>query len=210
MTKKLTPREVPMTRNINRVFRSASAEQIAAGADWYVDANLVAKNFAAAHNLTVEQTAGIIAALSPLNSWGNNINLAARLIDAGGLTAGYLSNGLNKANAILAGEDPETLLTSNKVGAFYAAIVTAGKTNKVTVDRHAHDIAVGERYSDDSRPSIGNKLYREIEAAYIRSAKILSKETGIDLSAVQVQAITWITWRRRFWSDGAFDGFTAV
>lgn len=196
----------PSTRNITRVFRTATAEQRAAGFDWYADAHDTAKEFAATYGVTLEQAAGVIAALSPLNSWGANVKLARRMIASGGtMTTGYLTVGLTKARAILAGADPAELLTSDKVAAFYHGIVTRGATDRVTIDRHAFDIAVNIRHTDATRPNIGKRVYRDASAAYVRAARILSREIGMEVSAAQVQAITWTTWRNRYWSVGAFD-----
>lgn len=199
------PSSATLTRNVTRVFRTATPDQIGAGADWYADAHRIAQALATAHNLTVGATAGIIAALSPLNSWGANVNLATRLITAGGLTSGYLGAGLAKANAILGGADPVAVLTSPKVFAFYVNILTAGQTDTVCIDRHAYDIATNTRNTDDTRPAIGKRAHRDLEAAYQRAARILSKESGETVTASQVQAITWVTWRARYWSAGAFD-----
>lgn len=195
----------PRTAHVTRVFRSATPDQIAGALDWYADAHRIALILAERHGVSVEVSAGIIAALSPLNGWGANVNLAARFLDAGGLTSGYLSLGLSKATRILAGARPETILTSNKIAAFYAGIVSAGETDIVTVDRHAYDIAVNKRHNDDTRPKLSDKRYAETADVYRRAARILSRETGTPMYAAQVQSITWVSWRARWWSEGAYD-----
>lgn len=205
-----TPALTPSTRNITRVFRSATAEQVASAADWYADAYRIADALADKYGVTVETAAGVIAALSPLQSWGANVNLAARFLAAGGLTSGYLSVGLAKAKRILDGEHPEKVLTSNKVGAFYAGIVSAGQTDVVCVDRHAWSLAVNHRYAEGTIPSLTGKRYEAAADAYRKAARILSRETGIALSPAMVQSVTWIVWRARFWSEGAFDSHNAI
>lgn len=196
----------PKTANVTRVFRSATPEQIASAADWYADANRIAGVLADRYGVTINVAAGVIAALSPLNSWGANVNLAARfLATPGGLTSGYLSAGLAKARRILAGESPERVLTSNKVAAFYAGIISAGATDKVCIDRHAWSIAVNYRYPDGAIPKLTDKRYNEAQDAYRRAARILSREYGIDLSPAMTQSVTWVVWRARFWSEGAWD-----
>ena len=198
------------TRNVTRVFRLATEAQIAAGLDWYTDAHSVAQTMATAHGVSVAQAAGIIAALSPLNSWGANVNLANRLIASGGLTSGYLGVGLRKANAILAGTDPLTVLTSSKVRAFYLGILANGETDAVCIDRHAYDVASGTRHNDRTRPTVSGKRYREAAEAYVRAAHILSRESGEKIHAAQVQAITWKAWRERYWAAGAWDAHTVA
>jgi hypothetical protein len=203
------PTHTPRTQNVTAVFRSATTEQIVGALDWYKDARAVAATLAATNNVSVETAAGVLAALSPLNSWGHNINLAARfLATPGGLTSGYLGAGLSKARAILAGADPADLLTSPKVSAFYAGIISAGATNIVTVDRHAYDIAVNRRLTDDTRPKLSAARYRTVATTYQRAAKILSTEIGEKISAAQVQAVCWVVWRARYWAVGAFDSHT--
>lgn len=202
----MSTQHTPSTRNVTRVFRSATPEQIATATDWYVDAHRIAQVLADKYDVTLATAAGVIAALSPLNSWGANINLAARfLATPGGLTSGYLSIGLAKARRILAGEQPETVLTSNKVGAFYEGIIRAGNTDRVCIDRHAWSLAVNHRYAEGNIPKLSNKRYESAQDAYRRAARILSREYGIRLSAAQVQSVTWIVWRARYWAEGAWD-----
>lgn len=193
----------PMTRHITAVFRSATPDQIAAGADWYADARRIAEAFAAKHGITVDQAAGVIAALSPLNSWGANVSLAARFLD-GAQHSGYLGVGLTKGRDILAGHDIESILKGDKITNFYRSIVSAGERG-VCVDRHAFDLAVNVRHNDDTRPSIGKRLYAEVAECYVRAAKILSREYGMRITPAQVQSVTWVIWRSRFWSEGAWD-----
>jgi hypothetical protein len=194
---------VPNVRNVTRVFRAATDAQRDAGLNWYADALKISEAYGAAYGVTTRQAAGVIAALSPLNSWGANLSLAARFLEAGGLSAGYLGVGLRKANLILAGKDPESLLTSLKVGAFFQCIVTGGQTDAVCVDRHAFSIA---HYSRTVHvPSLTATRYNAIADTYRNAARILSKTQGQAVSAPEVQAVTWVAWRERFWAAGAFD-----
>lgn len=204
----MTAAHTPSTRNVTRVFRTATPEQIATATDWYTDAHRLAQVLADRYNVTLATAAGVIAALSPLNSWGANVNLAARFLAAGGLTAGYLSLGLRKAQRILDGERPEDVLTTNKVGAFYEGIMRAGNTDRVCVDRHAWSVAVNHRYPEGNIPKLSDKRYDEAQDAYRKAARILSREYGMRLSAAQVQSVTWIAWRARYWAEGAWDSHT--
>lgn len=206
MTKTLTP----STRNITRVFRTASAYQIESAAQWYSDAYEVADALAVKHGLTVETTAAIIAVLSPMNSWGNNINLAARIIAGKGeITTGGLPANIAKANRLIKGESPSSVVGGQKVTNFYRSILTRGAEG-VTIDRHAFDIAVNTRHTDATRPGISKSLYAAISAMYTRAAVILSRETGMAITAGQVQSVTWMAWRARYWADGAFDQHAAI
>ena len=206
MTNTLTPN----VRNITRVFRTADAYQIESAAQWYSDAYEVAEAFAAKYSMTVEATAAVIAVLSPMNAWGNNVNLAARILAQGGHAAGGgLPANIAKANRIILGESPETVVGGRKVTNFYRSILTKGAEG-LTVDRHAFDIAVNVRHTDADRPGISKGMYAAVTDAYGRAARILSREYGIPLTAGQVQSVTWMTWRARYWAPGAFDAHAVI
>lgn len=194
----------PETRNITRLFRTATMEQVVAGSDWYADAHRIADSFATKYGVSVDVAAGIIAALSPLQSYGANINLAARFLAAGGLHSGYLSVGLGKARAILAGADIESTLKGLKIINFYRSIATAGAEG-TCIDRHAYSLAVNVRLFDESMPGLSPKRYAEVAERYARAARILSREYGVTITPAQVQAVTWVLWRAKFWAVGAFD-----
>jgi hypothetical protein len=193
------------TRNITRVFRTATADQLANGLAWYLDANTIANALANENNVSVEKCAGIISALSPMMSWGANVNIATRFITAGGLERGALKTNLAKSRAILAGADILTTLNGLKVQNFYDCILTNGLGAGVCIDRHAYDIATNTRHTDATRPKLSPKRYNECADAYRRAASILSRELGYPVSGAQVQAVTWVAWRSRYWSAGAFD-----
>lgn len=195
----------PKVRNITAVFRSATPEQIQAGFDWYADARRIAGVFSERYEVSVEVAAGVIAALSPLNSWGNNINLAGRFLAAGGLDAGYLKANLAKARAILAGAPVEPTLSGLKVTNFYRSILSEGAEG-ICIDRHAYALAVNDRSVSNDIPSLSPKRYAEVSDCYARAAKILAREYGMPLTPAVVQSITWVVWRARFWAAGAFDG----
>lgn len=195
----------PNVQHITRLFRTATPEQVEAGAEWYADAYKIADAFATKYDVTIPQAAGVIAALSPLNSWGANVSLAARFL-SGTRHSGYLSVGLTKARNILAGYDILETLKSDKISNFYRSILSSGThPDAVTVDRHAYDIAVNVRHNDETRPSIGKGRYREVVACYVRAAQILSKEYEMAISPAQVQSVTWVLHRAKFWAEGAWD-----
>ena len=197
----------PSVRNITRVFRGASQVEIATGIEWYTQAHRIAVELSTRYDVELDAVCGIIAALSPLNSWGNNVNLANRFLAAGGLHSGYLSAGLSKARRILAGEDPEIVLSGAKILNFYRSIRSAG-VEGVCVDRHAYSLAVNDRSVSNNVPKLTPGRYEAVVDCYTRAARILSCEYGMPLTPAQVQSVTWQLWRRRYWSDGAFDQYT--
>ena len=191
-------------RNVCRIYRESTQQQRETGAAWYAGAATISESLARKYGYTYAQTAGVIAALSPLQGWGENVNLAARAIANGGLTGGAFKNSTAKANRILAGDLPLDVLGGDKVRAFYYCILTGGETDAVCVDRHAYDAATNTRHTDETRPKLTPKRYREVADAYVRAARILSRESGETITPSAVQATVWVAWRARFWSAGAY------
>lgn len=182
----------PNSANIVRVWEQATVAELSEGMDWYRDANALAVRLSPSDPA---QAAGVIAALSPMMSWGQNVNLAVRAY-ADGKASGALFSNVAKANRILAGERPEDVLGGDKVRAFYGVIADP-TSDAVVVDRHAFDIAVGRVTNNDSRHALGRKgVYESFSNAYVRAAKAIARETGMDVSASQVQAVSWTVWRR--------------
>ncbi len=142
--------------------------------------------------LTVEGAAGVIAALSPITPWNRNKELAIRAV-SDGHASGTLGNSVRAANRILAGEHPEDVLLTDKVGNFYLSIL--GSDTAVCIDRHALEVFKGKRYRDSERPKVGKKLYREAADAYREAAETL-KAGDTDITPTALQAITWLSWRR--------------
>ncbi len=182
--------------NILATYDGATKADIETGTYWYLDAHGIAKDIAHEHRTTPAVVAGVIAALSPRLEWGANLNLAHRFIASGGLQSGYLKVGLAKAQRILDGdpETIETILGGPKVRAFYDNIATAGRSDRVTVDRHAIDIARGRHQTDMTRGSLTVKQYEALADEYRTAARII----GGGLFPAQLQAITWTAWRRQW------------
>lgn len=200
-----------MTARITREFRLASDEQIIQGVDWYKDAHEFASSTGALYGLSLEQSSAIIAALSPQLSWGMNVRVADAVM-AGRKTGGVLGANLDKAMRIRAGEPIADVIgdssskSGHKVRSFYRCILTAGRDEReVCVDRHAFALAMGTR----DVPSLTSKRYRDTQDAFRNATRILNRERPLDrrpiLTPSAVQATVWITWRARFWKDGAHD-----
>jgi len=172
--------------NILAAYRRASTDDIEYGMNWYASA------CALAQSLTPDSPkvgAGIIAALSPMTSWPENIKKAKMMIETGN-TYGLTSN-VSKAAQIRAGKNPLDVLRGPKVRAFYLNIIGENSAETVTIDRHAIDIAHGRVMSDDERaPWSRIKGNRELVTAYLNVAETL------DITGAQLQAIVWVYWRR--------------
>lgn len=188
------------TRNITRVFRNADHKALLDGMDWYARANRLA------HALDPDnpsRAAGVIASLSPLTSWPLNIRYATAVYS--GETPRTLGNNVRAAMRIYSGENPADVLRGPKVRAFYFTIADPTNREAVTVDRHAIDIAHGKVLPNRGRErAIGKREYAQIADMYHRAARILSREYERDIYAHQVQAVTWVAWRRN--TAAAFHG----
>lgn len=171
------------------VYRNASFAAWSEGMTWYDDAHNFAKSL---DPMRFHRSAGVIAALSPMNVWSNNKNKAEQLYRQGhGEGCGLYSNVL-KAERIYAGEDALDVLGGNKVRAFYLTIVDPYGDHDIVVDRHAFDIAVGKRTSDKARSQLGRK------GEYARFCETYRKGAlAAGIGAAQFQAVTWCAWRER-------------
>ena len=200
-----------VTRNISGMLQLASQADILAGLDWYKRAHTLGVRLIHAYNgLTLGQAVGVIAALSPNNKWTRNCTDAEAMIkawhmgaDPMGVKVCTFNPNKAKAAAILALSDAEatgdadaiaSILNGRKVVAFYRSIM--GDPDAVCVDGHAYAVWIGERIPTTQTPSIGVKLYADIARAYQLVAKRSFNLCGVTLSATQVQATTWVTYRR--------------
>jgi hypothetical protein len=168
--------------NIIAAWHAASPEQIAKGRSWYPVAHDLAKMIGAGD---ARKGAGIIAALSVQKQWSENVRLATDA--ANGNVHGHFSDALNKVRAIMAGTDPaEVLPMSLKTGNFFRNIADPADPDAVTIDRHAHDVAVGEVYGNRDRG-----LSKISRYGILRDAYRVAGERLDELPAV-VQAGDWV------------------
>lgn len=177
------------------------------GMSWYNNAYAVSVKIAKDYDFTVEQIAGAIAALSPNNKWDRNIQDAeslARAIRAGvdPLDVKVCTFGSNKLKAIqILTSDVDSdaicnILKGQKVIAFFLNISLNGDTDCPVIDGHAYNIWAGTVSGLKEVPSITPKAFAAIQDAYRDAARIASQVTGETISAGQMQAITWVCYRR--------------
>jgi hypothetical protein len=185
----------PTVENVLSVYRSASAAQVHAGMEWYINAHEYAKSL----DSRFHRAAGVIAALSPMNQWDNNMTKAARvyaqqgIIEWRGTKNGIgLANNVRKAVAIYNGDDALDVLGGDKVRAFFLSIADPAGDHPIVIDRHAFDVAVGKRTNDKVRRSLERKgEYERFSTAYRDAAYI------VGIGPAQLQAVTWCAWKGR-------------
>lgn len=199
---------VAVTRYIKAMLTLASEADIQQGKDWYQRARDLAYRLCEVYeNVTIEQAVGVIAALSPNNKWERNCADAEALIKGQWMGADLkmikvCTFNKNKDKAIqilnLTGDDLssdiESILNGRKVVAFYRCIM--GHDDTVCVDGHAYAIWLGERVPTTKTPSISATLYATITRAYVNVAKDSPTVCGEQLTPAEVQAVTWVTYRR--------------
>ena len=187
-------------RNILKVYRMATDDDVRDGIEWYARALREAQHISQRLGLPVSTVVGVMAALSPNNRWERN------KVDAFNLCSAYVNeltmddikvstyhNMKAKAWSILEdhlSDDGDILarLNGQKIRSFYSNIMGL---DEVTVDGHALNIARGYRVGlTDDATNIGVKLYRDLQAAYVRAAK----RAGV--KPHEMQAITWTVWKR--------------
>lgn len=211
----------PSARNILRVFRQATPDDVSAGRRWYADARDEARALACILFHTdaptpdqVAVTAAVIAVLSQSTGWQLNLRNARTACELAadgasfdevvdGLSSVMFGNMRRKAAAIVLGADPASVVSGPKVTPFWQRIVDAasGATGpgSVVIDRHAHDIALYRVTDGPTRgASLGSLARRSaFQMAYVRAAAQL-RRTGEapGITPAELQAVTWIVWRR--------------
>jgi hypothetical protein len=170
--------------NVVACFERATAEDMREGMSWYPTAH----EFACSLDSDVWRAAGVIAAMSVQKQWTVNMMLARRAYETGTVSGNFGTMNA-QGQRILDGEHPLDVLGGDKVRAFCTAIATAGQSDDIVVDRHAHDIAMGRVFTDATR-KITKRIYRTMAAHYTEAAR----EVGV--SGTELQAVTWTTWRR--------------
>jgi hypothetical protein len=181
--------------NILSMFSHATTSELALGKTWYSRANsecqeILENSDNNRHNL--KTIAGMTSALSPRNKWSRNLeNVRDLLVDDNSKVSTFHRN---KGRALLikgiyqpTNVDILDILSSDKVQSFYANILDPTSPDIVTVDAHAIGVWLGTRAV---KVVAKGDAYQTIQQAYVDTAKELC------LIPCQLQAITWLTYRR--------------
>ncbi|WP_333734974.1 DUF7178 family protein [Streptomyces sp. IBSBF 3010] len=171
------------TQAIVKKWNSATQDQVRRGRMWYPTAHEFAEQIAAGNTV---KGAGVLAALSANKSWGENCRLARKAFIEG-KASGHVSDAISKANRIMSGTDPAEVLPMHiKTGSFYVCIAEPGNTETVVIDRHAHDVAVGEIYGQRERGLGALGRYNTLADCYRHAAHQIGESPSV------VQAVTWV------------------
>lgn len=190
--------------NILAVYRQATPNEKRDGVVWYAEALASCMNISNDTSVPLHIVVGVCAALSPNNKWDRNVQNARDLIVAF-INGDYIDSVKvstyhamkRKAWGIL--EDmPDhdgviALLNGQKIVSFYRNIMG---DDTCTIDGHARNIYYGERVGlTNDKSNVGKREYAEIQSAYVKAGKKV-RLNGRSLKAFEMQAITWVAWRR--------------
>jgi hypothetical protein len=173
-----------IVRRILATFDKATPSDLESGATWYNEAGTLAENMAGAHHMTVEQTASVLAALSPRTTWSRNVIGAAALLNGGADAARRVGCiGANVERAVRCVDQGYAGLGNGpKTHAFARNI--AGDREAVTVDVWACRVA------DLDETRLGRKgAYDAVAHAY----RVAARRRGVDPATMQ--ATTWVVAR---------------
>lgn len=204
----LLPTSADMTRNLLDLLDSVTDAEWASGLTWYSDrANQVCADIVTAarvggRTISRRRAAGILASLSPGVSWDNNVDGAIELAATGAAFSYQSTDNNRKALAILDGADPADVLGGRKVRSFFANILSPATSGAVTIDRHALSILFGKSLSERELKVLGRiGIYTASAGIYRAVARIYG------IRPLQLQAISWVAWRRLKGLDDAAETF---
>ena len=188
------------TKNIIAIYKLANPSEIKHGLTWYVNATKDCKEIAIKYDLPIHIVIGVVSALSPNNKWERNIvnadDLCKAFIDGQDMDSIKVSTYhrmKQKAWSILeqmpSYDETIKILNGKKIVSFFRNI--NGDETDITIDGHARNIYYNDRQGLTTPNTNIRKLeYLDIQKAYLRA----SKKLGI--KAYELQAITWLAWRR--------------
>ena len=190
--------------NIVAIYRLATPEEKRDGVVWYATALAECNRIALDYEVPLHIVVGVCASLSPNNRWERNIintrDMVQAYVTGDNIDSFKVSTYhamKQKAWSILEAM-PETeaeviaILNGQKITSFFQNIMGY---DTCTIDGHARNIAYNVREGLTGSISIGKKEYATLQAEYVKAGKKV-RLNGRALKAVEMQAITWVAWRR--------------
>ena len=185
---------------IIRFYELATLDELYDGLNWYKEANDYCKELGGRFNISVQQSAGIIAVFSPQAGWTENKRYAVSfLINSKNILRSLVQ--VKKARKILKLKSEADIYHAQsitgqafKTKSFYLNILNPDIATDVTIDRHA--IAVCTQ-SPDKTVALNKNYAKYTEIQYRFFANCYMKAASkLDILPHQLQAITWIVYRR--------------
>lgn len=170
--------------------------------DWYKSANDWATNNAI-HWVKFNQVEkepnlipkiiGVIAALSPMKRWEENLRLTYLMMTTKkkvGHTSICNQKALDIINSDGSDESILGILKGNKISAFYLNIRYPNKEDCITIDRHALSCLLGYWVDDKDYRGITKSQYEFFVQVFQWTAK------SLEISPIILQSATWVRWRK--------------
>ena len=179
------------THLITERFKCATPEEILRGSLWYRQAHSMARLLSAVSGLDVVGASALLAVLSPMNRWEDNVNDAFTI--ARDRHATVRTSGVNryKAIRILEGEDPALVVGGRKVTAFWRSVADPLNSQEIPIDRHLYRVVLGvDVHFRIAAPSRG-KEYEHCLDAYRAAA------ASIGIPITELASTVWLVSRRR-------------
>jgi len=197
-----------LVENILAVYNQAAEIEKTESIQWYDSAFIECTKIGELFGVDSKAAIAVCAVLSPNNNWNRNLidlMTVLRAFESGKLEKLYneykagkktafhalgiatYSPNIAKAFEILTGNFDS--LKGQKVTAFFHNIYYPN-SELVTIDFHAYSIAVNFRHTAKTCPNISAAENRILQDAYKTAAE------KIGLLPKQLQAVTWVVWRR--------------
>jgi hypothetical protein len=188
--KTLTIRQ--QTNRINKYMSVATSEEYKKGLNWYKDARELCLILSAKYGNTLIQVAQVISVLSPQKKWATNkkevVSLYSEVFDRLKPNFSYFATKkqIEECKQIMKGEfsiPPKRIKTYS-----FADNIANSASSEVTIDRHALRVAYDDKTSSIDKVTL--KQYREARESY----RFIANQYGLE--AYEVQAITWLVYKR--------------
>ena len=179
---------VKMRNRIDYWLKLATDEERHAGRHWYYDAQTFCGHIATELGFTVDRVAQAVAILSPQIDWDKNKQNAVLLATTLDPSIKIFATASQKEKGIAALFNEYRIPETSRKTFSFADNIANPDSTRVTVDRHATKVALGDTTANEVR--ITNLQYRKIESAY----QAVAQKHG--LMPYQVQAVCWVTYKR--------------
>lgn len=176
-------------KNLETIYSCCNSDDINNGKTWYENAKSFSIYLSKEYGVSEEQSAGIIAALSPQKSWEVNTKIAEQFIREDGNAKVHIGAQLTKAKHILynnlTAKEVYSTLGGLKTKNFFYNIYTPDSKEFITIDRHHLNVC----YAED-KTMCTNKQY-----------EFLKENTAIFANKINMipsilQATLWVCWKR--------------
>ena len=160
---------------------------------WYYNSNGICIKESERLNVPLDRFIGIVAALSPMCSWDDNIRQACQVIESDKpelVKVTTYGPNLVKAIKIKQGAEPLDILGGNKVRSFYDNLLDPETSNKVCIDTHILNCLHGRILTDKEKCLFFKSPRYQVIERIINNEALRYGYKGHEL-----QAILWVTWK---------------